>query len=344
MAEFTVLDAAALVGLANLTEALTGGFLVVCTLTIALRLYVKLGMTKSVRWEDGLLLWSYACYAGLCGVAVATCIAYREHVGGDQEADERVTRLTKVFPTLYVLCSTACKTSFAIMLSHIFRGHHKTCYALAWTFCILPALMGVTYSGMSWTCGVQHDEDPEEAAECRLTATAAYISIAWSSTNALADVGYVILALYTIWLANLQIRAKIVTALLLSFGSIAAAVSLCRVVAEVKFVTIAMDETRLSICLYSILEAGVSIAALEKFDVENAIKFGRRKHNKAVREMFNKAREDRRTRTFQPQQELVQLDAEQGAMADDVDNEILGSYSTGNTGGSWKAVGMNMAI
>ncbi|KAF2223787.1 hypothetical protein BDZ85DRAFT_295962 [Elsinoe ampelina] len=224
---------------------LTVVFLVLCTLAASLRGYVKLGIVRLLRIDDALLLVAYVLYAALGGAMLALCVAYRAHAQEEAGAPERVTM-----------------TSFGIMLFNIFRAHHKVSSIITAVLCVVPAVLGVVYIGMSWTCGVEHDVTALEIEQCRYTDAAAAVSVTWSSSNALADVGFALLSFYTVWLASLPLRVRVVTGILLSFGSVAAAVSIRRVIAEVTFVTAEIDESRISICLYSTLEAGISITAV----------------------------------------------------------------------------------
>ncbi|KAG8631268.1 hypothetical protein KVT40_000408 [Elsinoe batatas] len=232
-------------GITHTSAILTIVFLVLCTLAAGVRGYVKLGIVRLFRIDDALLLVAYILYAALGGAMLALCEAYRDHAQKEAGAPERVTM-----------------TSFGIMLFNIFRAHHKVSSIITAVLCVLPAVLGVVYIGMSWTCGVEHDVTVLEIEQCRYTDAAAAVSVTWSSSNALTDVGFAVLSIYTVWLALLPLKVRIVTGILLSFGSVAAALSIRRVVAEVDFLTVAIDESRLSICLYSILEAGISITAV----------------------------------------------------------------------------------
>ncbi|PNS14940.1 hypothetical protein CAC42_2169 [Sphaceloma murrayae] len=234
--------------------------LIVVNVTFALRVYVKIGILGKFRSDDIALTISYLLFwpLGVIACLFANWGAYLNR--GDYSVIPAVTSAAKVYYSTYAACAVSCKISVMLLVLSLLGPHDRWQRMLAMGITGLTTILGIIYFAFCFTCGVT--DIAQTSTTCTLYTASNTVSLAWSFSNTAADIIFAFLCVTLIWRATMALRTRIVASCLLSFSSIGAIASALRIATILGWDWTTFDGERLRVTRWSLIEAGICIAAI----------------------------------------------------------------------------------
>ncbi|KAF2157401.1 hypothetical protein K461DRAFT_264311 [Myriangium duriaei CBS 260.36] len=239
--------------IARITQSVIA-LMVVCTALTGMRMFARAKLLNQFGCDDGAMLVAWALFITLGGLTIAEMGLEKDYFHGEVLD---VSPASFWWNALYTASMIGSKCSFGFFLLRTTNPKNKWQRATTIGAFSACALLGVAYFCMSFTCAVTYDS----AEQCSLTNAFRWTSVAWSALAIVVDLAYGVVFVWLIAVCDLNRRAKILTILIIIFGSLSGGSSLARIV------TISTDKfsdpnvQRLAIRFWSIQEVGLCLAA-----------------------------------------------------------------------------------
>ncbi|KAF4551106.1 Hypothetical protein D9617_14g075620 [Elsinoe fawcettii] len=233
--------------------------LVFSTITLALRIFTRTRILKSIGPDDWAILAALGVFGAYIGVFYNTIHVQQLVFSGDQRYGfMAIIVRAKWINALYGLCVIAVKISVAFFMARLYGPNNKW---QRWTVIGSTAvltLMGIVFVVMSLaSCGVGSRTN----VDCPLNSAYTAVSYTYSLMNTVVDVLFAVMSILLVMSISISGLAAFSTAVLLIIGTIGGIASALRCAVILGWHTQDQAVTNLVIGRWSMLEAGLTITA-----------------------------------------------------------------------------------
>ncbi|KAF4553971.1 Hypothetical protein D9617_5g068460 [Elsinoe fawcettii] len=249
------------------TIVITSVLLAVSTLTVSLRTYVRLFLTRTFGWDDTTMLLAWLAFLTTC-VLTYICIASESLFVRTGHLNMPITHLVQVIRfsnAAYSLTMILVKLSIALFFLNLFATSFKYQRLVIVFATAVSTVMGVAYLVFTVaSCGIMVQSQKTTPFRtgsdwCPVQETFVRFSIAWSVLNAVTDVLFAALAVQVLSGAKMARGTKISAVVLILFGCVGGVASCVRVAVQLPLGDIRIAGVLLG--LWSNVEAGVCVTA-----------------------------------------------------------------------------------
>ncbi|KAF2155431.1 hypothetical protein K461DRAFT_311685 [Myriangium duriaei CBS 260.36] len=209
--------------LTSLAEA----FLVLTTVVVALRFYVRARILKKVAMDDYFMLAAYICYVLTAGITVYLMKLITELFSGGSADIDKLVLVVKVNAAFYIWTMVMLKFSLGFFFLRIFSIHLPQ-RIIVWFVVLSSLVLSLVYFFMStFTCGLKSGF---LGTQCAAWTAYAGISKAWSWYNASMDMVFSLLSVHALWDAKMTKMTKFWATLVLCLGTAGGVASFVRII------------------------------------------------------------------------------------------------------------------
>ncbi|KAF2153543.1 hypothetical protein K461DRAFT_268097 [Myriangium duriaei CBS 260.36] len=233
--------------------------LVISSIAVPLRLFVRIKILRCVSAADYAIVLAYLFFLGM----ITTDMLVYTTISPTNLNIHVFVGCTLAYNTLYAATSVCSKLSISLFVIHILGPLRPVQRAVVITVLVISSILAVINTALVLNCGVMVLLDRSATPLCEGSkAPNKLMTIAWTATNITADTVYALLCLGMIWSANLTIKSKLIAGLLLSFGSLGAIVSVLRLLASAGWGWTGFYQGLILVARFSNLESGITITAI----------------------------------------------------------------------------------
>ncbi|KAF4553558.1 Hypothetical protein D9617_6g092890 [Elsinoe fawcettii] len=208
-----------IIGELNKIETLVIVFAVFITLSMMVRVYVRLAMTKVWGREDWAMLVTYLCSMTQSILSAVIAEIGKDLWSGNASVAKLNDRLSRVSYGFYALTLIALKFSLGFFFLKIF-SHKRAQRITIYTILALHTATGLTYFAFPvFTC-VQLKALQGLTDSCGLQSTSTAIFALFSITNIGSDFAFTGMAVVALWKAKLPVPTKISACALVLLGCV----------------------------------------------------------------------------------------------------------------------------
>ncbi|KAF2152061.1 hypothetical protein K461DRAFT_322177 [Myriangium duriaei CBS 260.36] len=213
----------------HLDQRMGGAFLVLVILAVAVRMYVRLRMTKHFDTQDWAMVLTFFCTVIHICTNIANCSISLKLVDGDNRVLPTFIQLYRTIGFTYVLSLILLKISVGYFFLYIFsqqRFHRFFIYIIM----VLSTIFGVVYVPFGVFSCAQFKTYPGQLSNCskQIQDTASVFFVLFAVVTILGDFAFSAMGCAALWTAKLQRATKISACLLLCFGTIGGIASVVR--------------------------------------------------------------------------------------------------------------------
>ncbi|PWY66526.1 hypothetical protein BO94DRAFT_613772 [Aspergillus sclerotioniger CBS 115572] len=249
-------------------KALPPSFFALSLITVLLRCYVRMRVTRAFGWDDGMMIIALIFYGMFCG-----CMVTGGVYGTGMHFDQLTTSHRVKAMMFWWLCeigycvsSIFCKCSICIFLARITvkRPHLVFLYIIM----TLTVLMGlVLMFGLLFQCRpvtyfwTRVAFDPTIQGTCVITEVVEALTYAYSAVAAVCDLAVGIVPFFIIWGLNMPFRRKVAAVAICSISCIACSAVIIRFPFVRTFADMDFLYKTYEIAVWSNVEVGLGIFA-----------------------------------------------------------------------------------
>ncbi|GAM83888.1 hypothetical protein ANO11243_018780 [Dothideomycetidae sp. 11243] len=251
--------------------------LVLASIAVFLRGYVKTKLLGSVSAADIAMYFAYVCCQTLPEHPITTdfltqtlligmiatdfiCLSESADVfGGNFSKIQGLVNAEMAFDAIYAAASICSKLSVALFIIDILGFHRRVERGIVLLMLGVSTIFGIIYCAFMLNCGIHTNFFSPSI--CPLLHVTERLGIVWTSTNTVADATFALLCLGLIWPANMDRKSKITAGVLLCFGSLGCIASILRACAIDGWGFHSSAEGTIIINRLASIETGVTITA-----------------------------------------------------------------------------------
>ncbi|KAF2442682.1 hypothetical protein P171DRAFT_415786 [Karstenula rhodostoma CBS 690.94] len=222
-----------IIELGELTLALVVVLLFLAWTTVALRMWVRLSITKSPGWDDATMLMTLCLFTCYCAFILTITLRSRAHRQfSEMEIAQSLVyvQLSKVF---YILTTTFLKISLGLFFLRLLTKPWQT--RLFHIILVISGVFGIFYFFFTlFVCG-----DPTKLADSLIGARAKHCAPVWFSLttgyiygiiNVVADWIFTLIPIVILMDSTMDRRSKISVGIVMSFAAVGSISSIMRMV------------------------------------------------------------------------------------------------------------------
>ncbi|KAF2222463.1 hypothetical protein BDZ85DRAFT_313419 [Elsinoe ampelina] len=211
--------------------------MILTIISVLLRFYVRLGISKIFGPEDWSMLVVFLLAMGQSSLSIVSIDISKRQWMGDADPHLTVvyTDLSKASGVLYILILTGLKISLGFFFLNIF-SHKKTQRKIIYTIMALSTFFGLAYLPLGYGTCAQIKVLPGLTTTCpaAVQTAASAVFAAFSLVTILGDFALTIMAIRALYQAKLPLATKISACLLLVLGSAGGVASTVRMAVVLK--------------------------------------------------------------------------------------------------------------
>ncbi|KAI0203334.1 hypothetical protein F4808DRAFT_418323 [Astrocystis sublimbata] len=259
-------------------------FLVLNSVSVALRCFVRAHMNNAFSYDDWAMIASLIGFYGMSATILSALIHGYAATGLPQPTYDplRAAQSIFAFQLVYIVSAYLCKVSVALVLLRISAADKKSlirkllfgCMAIVTAFAIATFIVIVGQCrpvSLNWGVG---------EGECIPTFIFTNIAYAFSASDIASNWFFATLPIFLLWNVQLSFRVKLSVVLLLGFSFTSSIATVVRLKYVVDFTTISATPTDpklafilLDATIWSVLEIGLAIFAASLSALRPLLKF-----------------------------------------------------------------------
>ncbi|PNS15205.1 hypothetical protein CAC42_8206 [Sphaceloma murrayae] len=218
-------------------KIIAGVLLALVVLSVSLRFYVRIFITKIIGPEDWSMLATFLCSLAQSAISIVSCDISEAQWKGDTSASSAriYAGISKASGVLYILILIGLKISLGFFFLNIF-SHKKRQRIIIYVIMGLSAFFGIAYLPLGYGTCAQLKVFPGLKTTCPAAVqTAASVVFGIFSLITIAgDFALTLMAIVALWTAKLPVPTKVSACLLLVLGSAGGVASTVRMAIVLK--------------------------------------------------------------------------------------------------------------
>ncbi|KAF4553239.1 Hypothetical protein D9617_7g029660 [Elsinoe fawcettii] len=244
----------------TLLFTVTIALLVIASVSITLRTFVRAAILRAFGWDDWMVSAAHCFFIATCSLTLALIETQKSiEISLEDPSYARIQRLIRFHNASYCVTILVAKASLGVFFYGLFTGTtHKIQRHIVLASIILPTIIGVIYLGMTiFSCTASVSLLFVDS--CDVQGTYTEISILWTALNSASDIVLSVLAVFALARSKLPRFAKFSAAALLVLGTTGGLASIMRLVSQI---TAQTDKLQgIVLARWSNTEAGLCITA-----------------------------------------------------------------------------------